>query len=105
VVLETVVVLRILRIVRLFQVLNHFKSMRILWMALKASSYELIVLLTVSTVATLFFSTLIYYAEGKRNPQKSKFISIPVGLWYMGLRVPVLFTGVVAEKRGAIPPP
>jgi len=76
------VALRILRIGRLFQVLNHFKPMRILWVALKASSYELIVLLTVSTVATFFFSTLIYYAEGKRNPRESKFISIPVGLWY-----------------------
>lgn len=85
--LETVFALRILRIGRLFQVLNHFKSMQILWMALKASLYELTVLLTVSTVATFFFSTLIYYAEGKRNPNKSKFISIPVGLWYERLHL------------------
>jgi len=80
--METILALRILRIGRLFQVLNHFKPMRLLWMALKASSYELFVLLTVSSVATFFFSTLIYYAEGKRNPHKSKFVSIPVGLWY-----------------------
>jgi len=81
--LEAVSPLRILRIGRLFQVLNQFKSMRILWMALKASLHELTVLLTVTAVAAFFFSTLIYYAEGKRNPAFSKFISIPVGLWYV----------------------
>ena len=81
IVLETLLVLRILRIGRLFQVLNHFKPMRILWLALRASSYELMVLAMVCTVATFFFSTLIYYAEGRRNPGTSKFISIPVGLW------------------------
>ena len=79
--METMMALRILRIGRLLQVLNHFKAMRILWLALNASSYELIVLLTVSAVATFFFSTLMYYAEGKRSSQ-SNFVSIPVGLWY-----------------------
>jgi len=87
VILEMMLVMRILRIGRLFQVLNHFKPMRILWLALLASSYELMVLAMVCTVATFFFSTLIYYAEGRRNLDTSKFISIPVGLWYTNTQI------------------
>ena len=96
--MDFLVMLRMLRIFRFFHVLHYFKPLRILLMAMRASVYELIVLLVFCSMFTLIFATLIYYAEGKSKPD-SRFVSIPIGLWSRSTRSldPFYFCYLVKE--------
>lgn len=55
-------------------------------MAVKASTYELLVLLVFYIAAMMFFGFFVYYAESylqpKRIPSGSPITSIPLGIWY-----------------------
>jgi voltage-gated potassium channel Kch len=84
-VLETIFVLRIIRIFRVFHLVKHYKALKILVHAIKASIQELLMLSIFLFIATLVFSTLIFYAERPAdysNMASSQFGTIPIGFWW-----------------------
>ena len=64
---ETIFILRIIRIFRIFHILKHYKALKILLHAIKASIQELLMLAIFLFIGMLIFSTMIFYAEGP-NP-------------------------------------
>ena len=70
----------ILRAVMLFKFVRHHTGLRVLFLAVKASMNELILLLMIIAIGTIVFATLIYYAEF--NAEKNTFSSIPIGFWW-----------------------
>ena len=84
-VLETIFILRIIRIFRIFHLMKHYKALKILVHAIKASFQELMMLSIFLFIATLVFSTLIFYAERPIDYTmltKSQFETIPIGFWW-----------------------
>ena len=87
-VLETIFILRIIRIFRIFHLVKHYRALKILIHAIRASIQELLMLSIFLVIAMLVFSTLIFYAE--RNPNSEKalgfyegdFGTIPIGFWW-----------------------
>ena len=49
---------------------------------LKASSYELILLLLILLIPLVIFSSLVYAVESQTSPDTTKFTSIPVTFWW-----------------------
>ena len=84
-VLETIFILRIIRIFRIFHILKHYKALKILVHAIKASMHELLMLAIFLFIGMLMFSTMIFYVEGPghlSSHKEAKFKTIPVGFWW-----------------------
>lgn len=85
-VVELIFILRIIRIFRIFHLVKHYKALKILVHAIRASIQELLMLSIFLFIAMLVFSTVIFYAErptvygGKTGG--GRFQSIPTGFWY-----------------------
>ncbi len=84
VVLETIIVLRIIRIFRIFHLVKHYRALKILVHAIKASLQELLMLSIFLFIAMLVFSTLVFYAErsGAYSVGGGNFTTIPIGFWW-----------------------
>lgn len=85
-VIEIIFILRIVRIFRIFHLVKHYKALKILVHAIKASVQELLMLSIFIFIAMLVFSTLIFYAERPgplSDPLKAgPFETIPVGFYW-----------------------
>lgn len=69
----------VLRVFRLFKLARHYKSFRLMVLAVKSSIRELVLLFLLISMGMLIFSTLIYFAEFQIE---SSFTSIPIGFWW-----------------------
>lgn len=86
-VVELIFILRIIRIFRIFHLVKHYKALKILVHAIRASIQELLMLSIFLFIAMLVFSTVIFYAERptahySRETGGGRFQSIPTGFWY-----------------------
>lgn len=83
-VIETIFILRIIRISRIFHILKHYKALKILVYAIKASVQELLMLSIFLFISMMIFSTMIYYAErpGPMRNTSGAFATIPIGFWW-----------------------
>lgn len=83
-VIETIFILRIIRIFRIFHLVKHYKALKILVHAIKASIQELLMLSIFLFIAMLVFSTLIFYAERSVLGESGggKFDAIPIGFYW-----------------------
>ena len=86
-VVELIFILRIIRIFRIFHLVKHYKALKILVHAIRASIQELLMLSIFLFIAMLVFSTIIFYAErpvlyGDTRSVNSSFQTIPNGFWY-----------------------
>ena len=86
-VIETVFILRIIRIFRVFHLVKHYNALKILVHAIKASFQELLMLSIFLVIAMLVFATLIYYAENRASAEDlagpdADFSTIPLGFWW-----------------------
>ena len=61
--LQIVSILRLLRILRAVRVMKNFKPTKMLFMALKASSKVLLLLLSLMVICAVVFATLLFFAE------------------------------------------
>lgn len=103
-VLETLFVLRIIRIFRVFHLVKHYKALRILVHAIKASIQELLMLCIFLVIAMLVFATLIFYAERPGPLENGEFNTIPIGFWWAIITMTTVGYGDVYPKTtmGAI---
>ena len=74
-----VTILSILRLVRVFKLVRHVRGLKILYLAIKSSLRELVILISLVCIGVLVFSTLIFLAE---LHDESDFTNIPVGYWW-----------------------
>jgi hypothetical protein len=83
-VIETIFILRIIRIFRIFHLVKHYKALKILVHAIKASVQELLMLSIFLFIAMLVFSTLIFYAERSvlGDEGGGDFDTIPIGFYW-----------------------
>lgn len=86
-VIETIFILRIIRIFRIFHLVKHYKALKILVHAIRASIQELLMLSIFLIIAMLVFSTLVFYAERPGGPALqddtlTDFDTIPIGFWW-----------------------
>lgn len=72
--------LLMIRLLRLFRFFRLLYGLQILLHTLKASSYELGLLLLILLIPVILFSTIIYHIE--RQHEQTKFRSIPESFWW-----------------------
>ena len=100
-VIETIFVLRIIRIFRIFHLVKHYKALKILVHAIRASIQELLMLSIFLIIAMLVFATLIFYAERPHPLSDSEFAdfkTIPVGFWWAIITMTTVGYGDVYPK-------
>ena len=68
-------ILRLTRIVRVFKLSRHIRTMKIMGEILKECAFEIVLLLTFLAINIVIFSSLIYYIELYAMEDKSPFIS------------------------------
>ncbi|CAD5111689.1 unnamed protein product [Dimorphilus gyrociliatus] len=107
-VIETIFILRIVRIFRIFHLVKHYKALKILVHAIRASIQELLMLLIFIFIAMLVFSTLIFYAERPSQSKEdllhfegeTKFRTIPLGFWWSIITMTTVGYGDMFPKTG-----
>ena len=104
-VLETIFILRIIRIFRIFHLVKHYKALKILVHAIRASIQELLMLSIFLIIAMLVFATLIFYSERphpvdneNNNGAEAEFETIPVGFWWAIITMTTVGYGDVYPK-------
>ncbi|OWF53702.1 potassium voltage-gated channel subfamily C member 3-like [Mizuhopecten yessoensis] len=70
---------KVLRVFRIFRVMQYFRGLRILWLAVKASVRELILLAMFILLAITIFACFIYCAE---IFNENSFDNAVIGLWW-----------------------
>lgn len=74
------VIVRILRVVRIFKLSKHSQGLRILGLTIKTSMHELGMFFFFLIVAMVIFSSAVYYAEA--GEEKTQLTSIPGAFWW-----------------------
>ena len=74
--------LLMIRLLRLFRFFRLLYGLQILLHTLKASSYELGLLLLILLIPVILFSSIIYYIERTMEGLHTKFRSIPESFWW-----------------------
>ena len=69
---------RVLRVLRMFRIIQHYKPLKVVYWAWKASYRELILLLIIISVSACVFGSLIYYIE----LYEDNIVTIPHGMWW-----------------------
>ena len=77
--LGLLVVLRLLRVFRLFR---YSGRLQVMALALKGSFHELCLLFLIMLISVFFFSTLIHYAEYRNGNSMKSFQNIPASFWW-----------------------
>ena len=76
---KNLVIIRVLRVVKFFK-LSY--GLQVLLQTLKASFYELGLLLLILLIPLVIFSSLVYAVEYNLNKNNSAFTSVPVTFWW-----------------------
>ena len=79
---ELIKSVKVLRILLIFKIANHFTGVRVLWYTFRASATELLMLIFFLGIGVLFSGVFIYYAETMFGTRNSEFSSIPIGFWW-----------------------
>ncbi|XP_041366712.1 uncharacterized protein LOC121381460 [Gigantopelta aegis] len=74
---ELVMLLKVVRILRFFRLMNYVTGLWILFYTLKSSIKELLLMMLFLFVGTMVFASLIYFAEDRKV-----FSSIPLSFWW-----------------------
>ncbi|XP_031549513.1 potassium voltage-gated channel protein Shaw-like [Actinia tenebrosa] len=74
--------LQMIRLLRLFRFFRLLYGLQVLLHTLKASSYELFLLLIILLIPVVMFSSIIFYVEKKLDRFETKFQSIPASFWF-----------------------
>ena len=98
VVYETIFLLRIIRIFRIFHLVKHYKALMILVHAIRASVQELLMLAIFLIIAMLVFSTLVYYTERFIRADIRDIPTIPMGFWWSIITMTTVGYGDVKPK-------
>ena len=69
----------VLRVFRLFKLARHYRGLKILYLAVRSSIRELLLLIMLIFMGMLVFSTMIYFAEFY---VQGDFTDIPIGYWW-----------------------
>ena len=69
---------RVLRVLRMFRMIQHYKPLKVVFWAWKASYRELLLLLIIISVFACVFGSLIYYVE----LYEDNIVTIPHGMWW-----------------------
>ncbi len=74
--------LLVIRLLRLFRFFRLIYGLQVLSHTLKASSYELALLLTMLLIPVILFSSIVYFIEDHFDRGNTKFRSIPHSFWW-----------------------
>lgn len=69
----------IFRAIRVLKLVKHNRGLQVMYLAVRASAQQIMLLLLVMFIGTLVFSTMIYFAEFY---EEDNFMNIPIGFWW-----------------------
>lgn len=92
---DALLVFRLLRLFRFFRLLY---GLQVLLHTLKASSYELGLLLLILFIPVILFSSVIYYVERSMDSLDTKFRSIPESFWWSLITMTTVGYGDMTPK-------
>jgi voltage-gated potassium channel len=72
--------LLLLRLFRLFKIFRYFRALQIIGRVFQAKAHELYITIFFTLTVSLFISFVMYYVEGKHQPEA--FGSIPEAMWW-----------------------
>ncbi|XP_031561057.1 potassium voltage-gated channel subfamily C member 1-like [Actinia tenebrosa] len=78
--MERFKILIMFRLLRIFRLFRFSYRLQIMVLALKGSLHELGLLLLILAISVVFFSTLVFYADG--GATGTKFVNIPTSFWW-----------------------
>ena len=90
--------LLMIRLLRLFRFFRLLYGLQILLHTLKASSYELGLLLLILLIPVVLFSSIIYYIERTMDGLDTKFRSIPESFWWSLITMTTVGYGDMTPK-------
>lgn len=90
--------LLMIRLLRLFRFFRLLYGLQILLHTLKASSYELGLLLLILLIPVILFSSIIYYIERTMDGPDTKFRSIPESFWWSLITMTTVGYGDMTPK-------
>ena len=103
--------LLVIRLLRLFRFFRLIYGLQVLSHTLKASSYELALLLTMLLIPVILFSSIVFFVEDHFDHKNTKFRSIPHSFWWSLITIttvgygdmhPVTWLGKVVGSMCAI---
>lgn len=107
--MERFKILIMFRLLRIFRLFRFSYRLQIMVLALKGSLHELGLLLLILAISVVFFSTLVFYADG--GAAGTKFVNIPTSFWWAiitlttvgyGDDTPITWTGRVVSSACAL---
>ena len=103
--------LLVIRLLRLFRFFRLIYGLQVLSHTLKASSYELLLLLTMLLIPVILFSSIVFFIEDHFDRNNTKFRSIPHSFWWSLITIttvgygdmhPVTWVGKIVGSMCAI---
>ena len=103
--------LLVIRLLRLFRFFRLIYGLQVLSHTLKASSYELLLLLTMLLIPVILFSSVVFFIEDHFDHNNTKFRSIPHSFWWSLITIttvgygdmqPVTWVGKIVGSMCAI---
>ena len=98
IIFEHLGIIRLIRILQLSKLTRHSPGMKILIQTFRASAQELMLLAFFLGLFSIFFASLVYYAERIQENPKNEFGSIPIGLWWALVTMTTVGYGDVVPK-------
>ena len=87
----------VFRSIRILKLVKHNRGLQIIYLAMRHSAKEIMLLLLLIFIGTLVFSTMIFFAEFKED---DTFATIPVGFWWSIVTMTTVGYGDVHPTSG-----
>ena len=91
-------IIRLIRILQLSKLTRHSPQMKILIQTFRASAKELMLLVFFLAIFSVFFASLVFYAERITPNPKNEFASIITGIWWAIVTMTTVGYGDVVPK-------